>query len=276
MNPLDVRSPLDDLVTQYGGLFLTAGHDILYFLALIIFASYVLKHGITGGMVQFLLQFLVLFFIANNLLKYYYTPSGLLGGLSVHQFFPAVADYYANTIDQSRQDHMFLAIAQMFSGLQKPGWADWTMIPVYWIVQILMWVYQALCLCSIMLAWVALGILNLLGPLFIPWIIVPKLNYLFWNWMQSIWQYSFYRVVAAAMVFVASTCMNVFLDNTIHGNYALAHVAVTMPQLIVLDVAFCWSILRIPTVVSDLFKGSSSAGTNFIGALAGFRRGILH
>lgn len=43
----------------------------------------------------------------------------------------------------------------------------------------------------------ALGLL--MGPIFIPWLMVPQLSWLFWGWLKTVVQYSFYGAVAAAI-----------------------------------------------------------------------------
>jgi type IV secretory pathway VirB6-like protein len=50
---------------------------------------------------------------------------------------------------------------------------------------------------------IATAVCVLLGPVFIPFFIVPKLEWLFWGWFRCFLQYAFYQVIAAAVVFVA-------------------------------------------------------------------------
>lgn len=52
---------------------------------------------------------------------------------------------------------------------------------------------------QVMWAQIALGIAILLGPVFIPWIIVPPLSFLFWGWFRTVINYSLYGAVAAAV-----------------------------------------------------------------------------
>jgi type IV secretory pathway VirB6-like protein len=49
---------------------------------------------------------------------------------------------------------------------------------------------------------VAQAICILVGPIFIPFFIVPKLEWLFWGWLKCFMQYAFYQVIAAATMFV--------------------------------------------------------------------------
>lgn len=47
---------------------------------------------------------------------------------------------------------------------------------------------------------VAIGILTLLGPVFVPFLLVEQLSFLFWSWVKGLIQYSFQVVVAALIL----------------------------------------------------------------------------
>jgi hypothetical protein len=268
------QDPLNMLTMQHGDVLLQGAHLVFLGIAGIILVLYTLKHGFTGGIFAFLFQYGIRFVIVNNLLKYYYAP--LFGSYSVHSIFPEFANYLVNEIDQGRLDILFDSMTKTLYLMQQPGISDYVMIPVAWMVEMNIWIMEAFCFGSIALSYVCLGILNLLGPYFIIWLMVPSVSYLFWNWLQSVWQYSFYRVIAAALCFVASVAWTSFSSHVIHGDYSLAHFAAIMGKMIAFDVAVLWGILRISAMVSDLFKGTSSAGSNFIGSVMSGARGIFH
>jgi type IV secretory pathway VirB6-like protein len=125
------------------------------------------------------------------------------------------------------------------------------------------------------LAFVFIGLGSLLGPLFIPWLVVPKLSWLFWNWVQFMLQYSFYRVVASALTYVWATVFINFIDSSVHGNYTLAHFLVLLVPLGVLNIGLLFSVVKIGSVVSDLFKGAAAAGSNFASTVVGAVSGGL-
>ena len=49
---------------------------------------------------------------------------------------------------------------------------------------------------------IATAVCALLGPIFVPFFIVPKLDWLFWGWLKSFIQYSFIPVVAVAFLMI--------------------------------------------------------------------------
>ena len=51
----------------------------------------------------------------------------------------------------------------------------------------------------ILFAQIAISILTLFGPLFIPWMVFGPLSFLFWSWFRLLITYSLYAAVAAAI-----------------------------------------------------------------------------
>jgi hypothetical protein len=120
-----IQDPIDELTMQHGQLFVQTGHTELLAIAGIILLIYTLKHGLSGGLMEFLVQFGVMFTIANLILKYYYQPLDFLHtNLSLHQIFPALADYYATQIDQGRMDILFNGMSKTLFLMEKPSIAD--------------------------------------------------------------------------------------------------------------------------------------------------------
>src|SRR5690606_1421658 len=89
------------------------------------------------------------------------------------------------------------------------------------IIQI---VYYAVLVIAILLAeaaiffvisfgYIAAGVCVLLGPIFIPFFIVPKMEWLFWGWFKAFLQYAFYQVVANAYLFVFGNLLIHFVDS---------------------------------------------------------------
>src|SRR5207302_6212659 len=60
--------------------------------------------------------------------------------------------------------------------------------------------------------YIAAAIAVMLGPVFIPFFIVPGMEWLFWGWLKSLIQYAFYPVVANAYLFVFGNVLIHFLD----------------------------------------------------------------
>ena len=72
---------------------------------------------------------------------------------------------------------------------------------------------------QVMWAQIALSIALLLGPVFIPWLLVPQLSFLSWGWLRTVLVYSLYGAVAGA-VFRIVTELGVFVVQGWTGDIA--------------------------------------------------------
>ncbi len=262
-------------MTSGGALFVSTGNQILTSLGIIMLVVCGLRlaaesasrhHGEFGF--PALIQFFGLFLIAEALIRYYDSPLPWTS-VSVSRILPDTARYFAGTIDLTVLDTLIGKINALVSGSEQPSFMNPVMIFVYYSILMDMTLIQGVLFTVNILAFVFIGIGSLLGPLFIPWIVVPKLNWLFWNWVQFMLQYSFYRVVASALTYVWATVLVSFIDRSIHGDYTLAHFLVMLLPLGVLNIGLLFSVLKIGGVVSDLFKGAASAGSGFVGSVTG-------
>lgn len=72
-------------------------------------------------------------------------------------------------------------------------------LPVVVIIGLAMLASYGLGAAQVVWAYFALSLALLLGPIFIPWLMVPQLSWLFWGWFKTVLQYSFYSAVAAGI-----------------------------------------------------------------------------
>lgn len=109
------------------------------------------------------------------------------------------ADFYAQRIDAfinwnfARSFHagwLELTTWSFFDFFQGAGSLIWT-----FLVLLVNSACTALLLAAIAAGRVAAGACAALGPLFIPWLFVPKMDFLFWGWLRSYLQFAFYTAV---------------------------------------------------------------------------------
>lgn len=277
-----VTSAVDDLTSSDAALFLNFGNQILTSLAIIMLIIYGLRwaaHSASRHHPEFdfpgVIHFFALFLLAEVMLRYYDSALPWTGS-SFHQLLPDTARQLAGTIDLTILDNCLQKIQLIISGMERPSIANPFMLIEYFFVILDMWIIEGILFAVTALGFVAIGIGSLLGPIFIPWLVVPRLNWLFWNWIQFMLQYSFYRVVASALTFVWAHVIVTFLDHSVHGDYSLGHFAVLLAPFAILNIALFWSVIRVTSYVSDLFKGTAAAGSNFVGGLAGLVRGAFY
>jgi type IV secretory pathway VirB6-like protein len=139
--------------------------------------------------------------------------------------------------------------------LQPDAWSILSNL-IYWTVLLLIAFAKALSLGVVAFGLIATAVCTLLGPIFVPFFIVPKLDWLFWGWLKSLIQYSFIPVVAVAFLMIFEqfvyryvTTLPPAITSAEYGIYALQAVAVI--------VTFCVGILLVPSLTSSIFSGRS-------------------
>ncbi len=276
-----VTAAINNLISNTGGTFLSTGTQLLTSIGVLMLVIKGLQWAAASASrhhAEFdfpsLIQFFALFLIAEALLRYYNAPLPWTN-VSVHQLFPETGRQLAATIDISTLNNLLQAIQKLVSGEERPSLTDPIMLVVYYGILCDMILVEGVLFALNILAFVMVGIGSVLGPLFIPWLMVQRLSWLFWNWLQFMLQYSFFQVVAAALTNVWATVLLNFWTGSIHGDYSLAHLAILILPLGLLNIGFIVCIWKAGAITADLFKGTASAGGNFAGTVAGAVRGAF-
>jgi hypothetical protein len=276
-----VTQAINNLVLNNGASFLSAGTQLLTAIGTLMLAVKGLQWAAASASRHHsefdfpaLIQFFLLFLIAESLLRYYNAPLPWTN-VNIHQLFPETGRQFAASIDISTLNQLLGAVQNLLSGEERPSITDPLMIVVYYGIFLDMVVIEGALFALNILSFVMVGIGSIVGPLFIPWLMVQRLNWLFWNWLQFMLQYSFFQVIAAALTNVWATVLLNFWSNAIHGDYSLAHLAVLIVPLGLLNIGFLVCIWKAPSITSDLFRGTASAGGNLAGSVAGAMRGAF-
>lgn len=275
-----VTSSTDNLVSANSPVFLAMGNQLLTAIGIIMLVIYGLKwalHSASRHHPEFdfpgVIHFFALFLVAEIMMRYYNTPLPWTSS-SFHQLLPDTGRQLAGIIDLSSLNTLVAAIKDATDNTQKPP-ADILMIFVYVCVLIDMFLVEGILFAVTILGFIAIGIGSLLGPLFIPWLIVPRLSWLFWNWIQFMLQYSFYRVLSSALVYIWANVIVRFFTNSIQHDYSLPHFLLLIVPFGMLNIGLFFSVFKITSFVSDLFKGTAAARSGMAGSMAGVIRGAF-
>lgn len=150
----------------------------------------------------------------------------------------------------------------MLSSMMSPYYAI-----VYFVVQFLLALLAAVV--SAILAYGAIGatIIGLLGPLFIPFLVFDRLDWLFWGWLKAYLGFSFYKVVAAAALSVLSHVLTNYYISLGQSVSDPALIVQTLPLLVLLVMVNVYILFKIPSMTHSLF-GSGGGGGGGLGMLA--------
>lgn len=260
----DLFAFLTELMTRHAALFESVGVNMFRGFAIILIVWFGAKTALSsasGGPGFSLSQFaslLMTIAFGFAMITFYSTP---IPGFGV-SFYHLIVDQgldLANRLNHSLVNEVWTRINSLYFGMETPGLS----IAIN-ALEIIRYTVTILCLLAAMAAvftviafgYVAAAIAVLLGPLFIPFFIVPHMEWLFWGWLKCLIQYAFYPVVANAYLFVFGNLLINFVDSH-PPPYDGAMVLVLFFPLVLLLIAFTYGIIKVPSLVNSLFAGRS-------------------
>jgi TrbL/VirB6 plasmid conjugal transfer protein len=122
---------------------------------------------------------------------------------------------------------------------------------------------QAVAFAVIAYGYVAAAVCVLVGPIFIPFFIVPKLDWLFWGWLKAFIGFSFYQVIASAFIFVFSKVLLSLL--AVIGPITLSNAFTLLPPLIVTLFVCIYGLIKIPELTGSILGGRAGSWVSPLG-----------
>lgn len=221
--------------------------------------------GGSGFNVAKFLNFFLLITFAYCFVRFYdgsipgigYSLKGFVsGGTS------SMVNYIGTDSTQEVQNTIRTALSKV--GTMSPSLTEpYTLLCTY-TVQIVLSILTALI--AVIIAYGAIGatVIGLLGPVFIPWIVFDKTDFLFWGWLKAFVGFEFYKVVAAASMSVVSHLLITYLTSGAMNVDAPQKLITLMPGLLMLCFVAGFILFKIPTMTASLFSGH--VGGHGIGA----------
>jgi hypothetical protein len=203
----------------------------------------------------------------------YSRPSPLLGGYSFSEVIPRSAFSMADLVGSTTQHQMLAKLNDITNGVKDMG--EFSMLHIrdfvlYIIVTGLIALLELAMFIVLGFGYLALGAVLVIGPILIPFILVPKLDFLFWSWLKALIKYSFYPVVGNIILLgicqIMLAMLNIALPDT--AGQVLVSVA-QIPILLVVFLAGIYSVFKIPGLVGDIFSGAANAGSGIQQAVSG-------
>lgn len=234
-------------------------------------------HGGSGFNVARFLNFFLLITFAYCFVRFYdgsipgigYSLKGFVsGGTS------SLVDYIGHDSTQEIQDTIHTALGK--AGTLSPALTEpYTLLCTY-TVQIVLSILTALI--AVIIAYGAIGatIVGLLGPVFIPWMVFNKTEFLFWGWLKAFLGFEFYKVVAAATMSVMSHLLITYFTSGAMNMDNPKNLVFIMPGLLMLCCVAGFILLKIPAMTASLFSGHVGGHDAGLGIAAGIAaRGLI-
>jgi hypothetical protein len=252
-----IQQAISNLLTVYEPEFLRFGYSLFLSFATILIVwqgvKMMFSHDSLGDSMFEFAKLLMLISFGYSFIAFYEAP---LPGIGV-SFSNLITDqtaYFQSVLEARAFDNIYRHFDDLSDHFLQPD--AWSILAnlIYWAMLLLIALAKGLSLAVIAFGLIASAVCGLLGPIFVPFFIVPKLEWLFWGWLKAFIQYSFVPVVAIAFlmifeqfVFRYVTTLPPTITSAEYGVYGLQAVAVV--------VTFCIGIALVPSLTSSIFSG---------------------
>jgi hypothetical protein len=252
-----VQEAIADLLQTYEPEFLRMGTSLFLAFATILIAW----HGVrmmltTEGLGEHIFGFAkLLIFISFGYAMIAFYEAPLPGiGISFSNLITDQAHAVAHTLDARSLEQIFEHLDTLWAHFIQPDpWAILATL-IYWLLLIVVTLAKVLSLAIVAFGLVASAVCALLGPLFVPFFIVPKLDWLFWSWFKSFVQYSFIPVVSFAFLMVFERFIFRYVTTLPAGITEDLYLVYGLQAFVVLG-TFTFGILLVPSLTSSIFSG---------------------
>jgi hypothetical protein len=257
---------INTLLTQNLGFFDAMGQNLFRSFATILIVWYGVKSALAaaGGRSPFhfdnFASLLLTISFGFAMVNYYSTPIPGVG-TSFHNLVTNEAQFLSSRIDQAQLQTVIATVADFESRMDSPGWGDFLGTAVYVVVIVLLSAAQAIAFVVIAYGFIATAVCVLVGPIFVPFFIVPKLEWLFWGWFRCFIQYAFYQVVASAVVFVIGNLITGSLRLPPAGTLSTVQVIAWFPVLFITFLASIYALLKIPALTNHIISGTAGGSS---------------
>jgi hypothetical protein len=261
-----VFQAIQNLLTQNLGFFDAMGQNLFRMFATILVAWYGIKSALAAAGGRSTFQFdhfaslLLTISFGFAMVNYYGTPIPGIGR-SFHNLVTDEAQFLSARIDQAQLQNVVTQIADFEIRIDSPTFGDILGTVVYVVVIILLAACQAVSIVVVAYGFIAVAVCVLVGPIFVPFFIMPKLEWLFWGWFRCFLQYAFYQVVAAAVVFIISNLVLGALRLPPAGALSTVQLLAWFPVLLITLLAAIYVLLKVPSLTNHIFSGTAGGSS---------------
>jgi hypothetical protein len=253
----EIQKAISVLLTTHEPEFLRIGYALFLSFATILIVWHGIKMMLTteslGDHLFGFAKLLMFISFGYALIAYYQAP--LPGvGVSVSNLITDQAHDLAHILDAHSVEHTYEHLDELWRHFVQPdAWAILANL-LYWLLLVVVCFAKIVSLAVVAFSLIATAVCGLLGPLFVPFFIVPKLDWLFWSWLKAYIQYAFIQVVTFAFFMVFERFMYAYLTTLPLGIDERDYTVYGTQAIVVLG-AFMLSVLMIPSLTSSIFSG---------------------
>src|SRR5438874_12037155 len=255
-----IQQAISTLLTTYEPEFLRFGQSLFIAFATMLIVWHGIRMMLTrdslgDDMFQFAKLLLFISF-GYALIAFYESPIPGIG-ISFSNLVTDQAHVFQNILDARSVELIYEHLDTLWGQFVQPD--TWSILAnlLYWLLLIAVTLAKAISLAIVAFGLIASAICALVGPIFVPFFIVPKLDWLFWSWFKAFVQYSFVPVIALAFLMIFERFIFQYLTTLPPGITEDQYMLYGIQALVVIGV-FTVGILLVPSLTSSIFSGGGS------------------
>jgi hypothetical protein len=260
---------ISQLLTSKSAGLQATGLDIFRGLAIILIAWFGIKSALSasqghGGFhfAKFADLILMIAF-GLGMLTYYSTPIPGVG-LSFSDLITQEALNISGQIESSQTQQIANTVTTAEQQLGSPPGSFSIMEDLtFLLIALVLAAMQAVAFAVIAYGYVAAAVCVLIGPVFIPWFIVPKMDWLFWGWFKAFIGFSFYQVVASAFIYVFGQVLSSMFQ--VIGTISISNAFTILPALLITLFVCIFGLVKIPELTGSILGGRTGTWVNPMG-----------
>ena len=252
-----IQQAISSLMTTYEPEFLRFGYSLFIAFATILIVwqgirMMLARDSLGEHMFEFA-RLMVFISFGYSLIAFYESPIPGIG-VSFSNLITDQAHAFANILDARSLEMLFDHLDELWGHFVQPD--AWSILAnlLYWLLLIVVTLAKVISFAIVAFGLIASAVCALLGPIFVPFFIVPKLDWLFWSWFKAFVQYSFVPVVAFAFLMIFERFIFRYLTTLPPGITEDYYLVYGLQALVVIGV-FCVGILLVPSLTSSMFSG---------------------
>jgi type IV secretory pathway VirB6-like protein len=252
-----IQQAITALLTTYEPEFLRFGNTLFVSFATVLIAWQGVKmmftRGALGDHIFDFAKLLLFISFGYALIAFYESPLPGIG-VSFSNLITDQAHVFANILDARSLELVFEHLDRLWGHFVQPD--AWSILAnlLYWLLLIVVTIAKVVSLAVVAFGLIASAVCALLGPIFVPFFIVPKLDWLFWSWFKAFIQYSFMPVVAFAFLMIFERFIFQYVTTLPPGITEDLYMVYGLQALVVIGV-FAAGILLVPSLTSSIFSG---------------------
>ena len=262
-----VNGVLEDFLAANQSMFVAMGSRMFRSLATIMVAWYGMQTALapTSANLARFARLVLLVSFGFTITVFYADPIPGVG-YSFSGLIAAQATFMSQEIGSATAGRVTSGVATALQNLGSPSITNFLEVINYYTISLMLVAVQAVTFVVIGFGYIVQAVCIIIGPVFVPFFIVPKLDWLFWSWLRCLLIYSFYQVVANCFVYIFGNILLSLLANEaglLSGKVEPVEWMTTAPVLYIFLFIFLFGILKIPTVTNHIFSGSGGESGGF-------------